>query len=78
MLFTYAVGFSAAVKLSDNVISGDSSLREKYLDFLKSGGSDYPIELLKNAGVDLSTSEAIDSAMSLFSEMLAEFKDYIG
>lgn len=77
-VYKYAVGFSAAVKLSDNVISGDKVLCEKYLSFLKSGGSDYPITLLKNAGVDLSTSEAIDSAMVLFGEMLAEFKEYIG
>jgi len=76
-VYKYAIGFSAAVKLSDNVLSGDSELRRRYLDFLKSGGSDYPIELLKNAGVDLRTPEAVDSAMQLFKDMLNEFKQYL-
>lgn len=76
-VYKYAIGFSAAVKLSDNVLSGDTKLKKQYLDFLKSGGSDYPIELLKKAGVDLSTSEAVDSAMKLFADMLEEFKLYI-
>ncbi|MBQ8165352.1 MAG: oligoendopeptidase F [Clostridia bacterium] len=77
-VYKYAVGFSAAVKLSDNVLSGDKKLKQQYLDFLKSGGSDYPIELLKKAGVDLHTPDAVDSAMKLFADMLEEFKQYIG
>ncbi len=73
-VYKYAIGFSAAVKLSDNILSGDDKLKKQYLDFLSSGGSDYPIELLKKAGVDLYTSEAVDSAMKMFSDMVSEFK----
>ncbi|MBQ8828121.1 MAG: oligoendopeptidase F [Clostridia bacterium] len=73
-VYKYAIGFSAAVKLSDNILSGDETLLRRYIEFLKSGGSNYPTELLKNAGVDLYTSDAVASAMKLFSDMLEEFK----
>ena len=77
-VYKYAIGFSAAVKLSDNILSGDNALLGKYLDFLGSGGSDYPIELLYKAGVDLRTPDAVDSAMALFADMISEFKGLIG
>jgi len=76
-VYKYAIGFSAAVKLSDNVLSCDVQLKDCYLEFLKSGGSDYPIELLRKAGVDLRKPDAVNAAMALFKDMLEEFKQYI-
>ena len=55
-------------------MSGDENKRAAYLNFLKSGGSDYPIELLKKAGVDLSTTEPIDAAFNVFRRKLNQFE----
>ena len=73
-VYKYATGFSAAVVLAGNILSGDGVLREKYLNFLKSGGSDYPIELLKKAGVDLTSPEPVRQAMALFAEKLDQLE----
>jgi oligoendopeptidase F len=51
-------------------MAGESGTLESYLNFLTMGGSDYPINLLKNAGVDMSTSEPIIAALQDFSETL--------
>ena len=50
---------------------------ERYIDFLKSGGSDYPLELLKKAGVDLSTPKPVEDAMVVFKETLDEMEKLI-
>ena len=73
-VYKYATGFSAAVVLSGNILSGDKVLRDKYITFLKSGGSAYPIEILKRAGVDLAEPEPIEKAMKLFAEKLESFE----
>jgi oligoendopeptidase F len=74
-VYKYATGFSAATHLASGILSGDKKKRTAYLNFLKSGGSDYPIELLKKAGVDLSTTEPINAAFDVFEEKLNQFED---
>lgn len=74
-VFQYATGFSAAMALSRKILNGDESDREKYLSFLKGGCSDTPIELLKGAGVDMTTAEPIETALKTFEELLAEFEE---
>ncbi len=76
-VYKYATGFSAAVVLAGNILSGNSEKREKYIDFLKSGGSDYPLEILKKAGVDLTSSEPVERAMKLFSEKIDQLGKYM-
>ncbi len=76
-VYKYATGFSAAVVLSGNILSGDGELCEKYLTFLKSGGSDYPIEILKRAGVDLTNPAPVEQAMKLFAEKLESFEQLL-
>lgn len=73
-VYKYATGFSAAVVLAGNVLRGDKELKEKYLSFLKSGGSAYPIDILKKAGVDLTSPEPVKQAMALFDEKLDCFE----
>lgn len=73
-VYKYATGFSAATHLASGILSGDENKRAAYLNFLKSGGSDYPIELLKKAGVDLSTTEPIDAAFNVFRRKLNQFE----
>ncbi|NLY46642.1 MAG: oligoendopeptidase F [Tissierella sp.] len=67
-VFQYATGFSAAVALSKKILEEGEPAVEKYIDFLKSGSSDYPINVLKKAGVDMTTEEPVRNAMKLFKE----------
>lgn len=69
-VYQYATGISAAISLAKKIMAGESGALESYLNFLTMGGSDYPINLLKNAGVDMSTSEPIIAALQDFSETL--------
>ncbi len=76
-VYKYATGFSAATSLSNNVLKlGEPGLK-KYLEFLKSGGSDYPIELLKNAGVDMNSATPIEEALKVFEGVLDQFEGLI-
>ena len=73
-VFQYATGFSAAVAIANRILSeGESAVRD-YKKFLSGGGSTDPIGLLKIAGVDMSTPEPVNSALSLFGELLDEME----
>lgn len=74
-VYQYATGFSAANSLAKHIASGDIEARDRYLIFLQSGSSDYPIEVMKKAGVDMTNSTYIEEAMDQFTERLAELKD---
>lgn len=74
-VYKYATGFSSATHLAAGILSGDNKKKEAYLDFLKSGGSNYPMEILKKAGVDLSTTEPIDAAFDVFEMKLNQFEE---
>jgi oligoendopeptidase F len=65
-VYKYATGISAAVALSQRVLSGDSGAVKAYLDFLRSGGSKFPLPTLKAAGVDMGTAAPIESTLRLF------------
>ena len=71
-VYKYATGISAAVQLSQKVIRGDAGTVEKYLGFLKSGGSKFPLETLKTAGVDMLSPEPVKSCLHLFESRLGE------
>lgn len=64
-VFQYATGFSSAVSLSQQILKEGDGAVDRYVGFLKSGDSDYPINVLKKAGVDMTTSEPIDQALKL-------------
>jgi oligoendopeptidase F len=73
-VYKYATGISAAVALSQRVLSGESGSVEAYLNFLRSGGSLFPLDALKVAGVDMTTSAPIASTLDLFERRLAELE----
>lgn len=73
-VYKYATGFSAAVMIATGIFEGRPGVREAYLEFLKSGGSDFPLELLKKAGVDFTGGAPIKAAMDAFRKTLDEFK----
>ena len=76
-VYQYATGFSAAMALSKAIIEKKPNARESYLEFLKSGGSDYPVELLKKAGVDMNTPEPVEKALAVFAGLLDEMEKEI-
>ncbi|MEY2560798.1 MAG: oligoendopeptidase [Verrucomicrobiota bacterium] len=73
-VYKYATGISAAVALSERVLAREPGSVEAYLAFLKSGGSKFPLETLQNAGVDMTTSAPIESALRLFDRRLTELE----
>jgi len=77
-VYKYALGFSAAAALSEKIIKGENGAVSRYLEFLSSGGSDYPIELLKKAGVDMTSPEPVDRALKIFSGLVDDMAEYIG
>ncbi|MGG7618554.1 oligoendopeptidase F [Bacillus coreaensis] len=73
-VYQYATGYSAATALSKQILTEGQPAVERYLDFLKSGSSDYPIEVLKKAGVDMTSSKPIEEACKVFEEKLNEME----
>lgn len=73
-VYKYATGISASLALSARVLNGGERERQDYLNFLKSGGSRYPLESLKLGGVDMSAPQPAAQAVQLFSSMAQELK----
>lgn len=73
-VYQYVTGFSAATALADQILKEGTPAQERYLNFLKSGGSDYSIEILKRAGVDMSSPQPIEVTLHKFSELLDELE----
>lgn len=77
-VFQYATGFSAATALAGAILKKGGAAREKYLNFLTRGGSDYPINLLKGAGVDMGKPEPVEAVIRQFTETLDELETLLG
>ena len=73
-VYKYATGLSAAIALSEQVLQGGTKECERYLAFLKSGGSAYPLDLLRAAGVDMETPGPVDLAMERFERLVDELE----
>jgi oligoendopeptidase F len=72
-VYKYATGFASAIHIATQILDGNQETLQSYLEFLKSGSSDYPLELLKKTGVDLTTPEPIENSLKRFSELVEEF-----
>jgi oligoendopeptidase F len=77
-VYTYATGISAAIALADRVLGGGAKEREDYFTFLRSGGSRYPIESLKLAGVDMSSPAPVRATIARFEKLVGELGKYLG
>jgi len=73
-VYKYATGFSAATSFAKQILDEGAPAVDRYLGFLKSGGSDYSINILKKAGVDMSTPEPIEQAMSVFEDLIGQME----
>lgn len=76
-VYQYATGFSAATALSQQILEEGEPAVERYIDFLKAGSSDYPIEVLKKAGVDVTTTKPVEDACKVFEEKLNEMEELL-
>ncbi|HSQ34114.1 MAG TPA: M3 family metallopeptidase, partial [Peptostreptococcaceae bacterium] len=74
-VYKYATGFSAASALSQQILSEGKPAVDRYIEFLKSGGSEYPLNQLKKAGVDMEKKESIESALEVFKNLVNELED---
>jgi oligoendopeptidase F len=77
-VFQYATSFTAAEALSAKVLAGDRAATARYLTFLAAGGSKYPIDLLKDAGVDMTTDEPLDLTIKRMNEVMDEMEKLSG
>ena len=76
-VFQYATGFMSAVALSQKILHGTDADRKAYLGFLKAGESEYPIEVLKKAGVDMTNKDAMESAMEVARKAMKDLREAI-
>ncbi len=76
-VYKYATGFSAASALSKKILTKGQDSVDKYMEFLKSGGSDYPLNQLRAAGVDMEKKESVDNALQVFRDLVDKLeKEY--
>lgn len=73
-VYQYATGFSAATSLSKRILEGGEKERDDYLKFLSLGSSKYPVDLLKIAGVDMTSTKPVSEAMQTFNTLLDELE----
>lgn len=69
-VYQYATGYAAASAFSNSILNGEKDAVAKYKKFLKSGGSDYPINILRNSGVDMTTPMPLEKTIKRFNELL--------
>lgn len=73
-VYQYATGLSAAMALNQKALASEDA-KKRYLEFLSSGGSKYPLDLLKKAGVDMQSPEPVDAALNRFKELTSQLKE---
>lgn len=76
-VYKYATGLSAAIAIASDILNGKEGAVDNYLEFLSSGGNNYPLEILKKTGVDMTTPEPIIKSIEMFKEKLEELKKLI-
>lgn len=76
-VYKYATGLSAAIALSQRVLTGGPKELQAYLGFLQSGCSQFPLDLLRNAGVDMESPEPVDTALAHFAQLVQELDSLI-
>jgi len=76
-VFQYSTGISAALSLANRVVEGSHKEREAYLRFLKGGSSQFPIEMLKDAGIDMTSTEPVTAAIRKFNALLNQLEELL-
>lgn len=76
-VYKYATGLSVAISIASDILNGKEGARDAYLKFLSSGGSDYPLNILKKVDVDMTNEKPILKAIKMFEDKLSELKELI-
>ncbi|MAT39083.1 MAG: oligoendopeptidase F [Ectothiorhodospiraceae bacterium] len=76
-VYQYATGFAAASTLANSILANESGAVDRYLRYLKSGNSDYSVNLLRSAGVDMETAKPVEDVTSLLSQLIGQFKGMV-
>ncbi|MFC1527641.1 oligoendopeptidase F [Candidatus Neomarinimicrobiota bacterium] len=76
-VYKYATSYCASAAIAKSVIDGQEGAVDRFMTFLKSGGNDYPIEILKKAGVDMSSPEPIEQAMQIFDGLVIQMEELL-
>ncbi|MCS4487474.1 oligoendopeptidase F [Streptococcus sciuri] len=76
-VFQYATGFAAASYLAERIVHGEEADKEAYLNYLKAGNSDYPLNVIKKAGVDMESKDYLTAAFKVFEERLIELEQLV-
>jgi oligoendopeptidase F len=76
-VYQYATGYSAAIAFARRILAGGEAERNQYLGFLAAGDSDYPISILREAGVDLTAPQAVNDTLDLFESLLVDIENHI-
>ena len=73
-VFQYSTGFAAASALAEKIVHGTQEDKDKYLEYLKAGNSDYPLNVIRKAGVDMEKEDYLNAAFEVFERRLNEFE----
>ena len=73
-MYQYATSFTASAALSELILAGDKAATKRYMELLSSGGTDYPINLLKKAGVDMTTSTPFELTMKKMNRVMDQME----
>jgi oligoendopeptidase F len=77
-VYQYATGISGANALSRRILSGEAGAAERYLGFLKAGNSRYPLDVLKSAGVDLTTPQPVEETYQVLDGLVSRLEKLVG
>ncbi len=76
-VYQYSTGFAAASALAEKIVHGSQDDRDRYIDYLKAGKSDYPLNIMRKAGVDMEKEDYLNDAFAVFERRLDEFEALI-
>jgi oligoendopeptidase F len=74
-VYQYATSFAAATALAKRILEGGDEERQRFMEMLRAGSNDYPIELLKKAGVDMTTPQPIYDTITVFESLVDELEE---
>ena len=76
-VYKYATGLISALIIANNILNNIPNAKENYIKFLSSGGSDYPLNILKKCGVDITNKKVLEDSFSIFEKRLEEAKKLV-
>jgi len=76
-VYQYSTSFTASTALSEKILSGEEGAVERTMEFLSAGGSDYPVAILKRAGVDMTTSEPFEKTMTVMNRVMDQIEEIL-